>query len=89
MQYNRNQDLMKVFDARWKANHDNNIDSIIERDKIRSKKILSSNPNDYLSESDFENIDNTPEVQSSREIQLDRLQKNMDALRQNRGNFNG
>lgn len=87
MEYKRNQDVTKVFDARWKANHNDNVQKLRERDAIRSKKILSSDPSEYLKESDFDKLNDSPKIQSSREIQLDRLQKNMDALRKNRGNF--
>ncbi len=87
MEYKRNQDVTKVFDARWKANHNDNVQKLRERDKIRGEKIFSSNPSEYLKESDFDKLNERPKVQSSREIQLDRLQKNMDALRKNRGNF--
>ena len=87
MEYNRYQDVTKVFDARWKANHNDDIQMLRERDAIRSKKILSSDPSEYLKQSDFDKVNDKPKVQSSREIQLDRLQKNMDALRKNRGNF--
>ena len=88
MEYNRNQDVTKVFDNRWNANHNNDVQRLRERDRIRSEKILSSSDREYLSEKDFEQVDDIPKVQSSMEIQLDRLQRNMDALRQNRGNFN-
>ena len=88
MEYKRNQDVTKVFDARWNANHNDDVQRMRERDRIRSEKILSANDRDYLNEKDFEQVDNMPKVQSSMEIQLERLNKNMEALRQNRGNFN-
>lgn len=89
MQYNRNQDLTKVFDARWKANHNNDIQNLRERDNIRREKILSSNPSEYLKEEDFNNLNiNNEPVKSNKDIQLERLEQNMNVLRQNRSNFN-
>lgn len=87
MQYRRNEDVIRVFDAKWRANNNRDIEKIRKRDEIRRKKILSASTDEYLSEDDFADLNNEPRVQSSMEIQLDRLKRNMDSLKRNRGKF--
>jgi len=87
MQYRKNEDVVRVFDAKWRANNNRDIEKIRKRDEIRRKKILSASTDEYLSEDDFTCLNDEPRVQSSMEIQLDRLKRNMDSLKRNRGKF--
>ena len=38
---NRQEDLMKVFDRRWKANHDNGVKEAIDREKKFINKMFN------------------------------------------------
>lgn len=76
---NRNRDLTEVFDARWKANHNDDIKNL--RDKER--KFINKLFNVKEEKDDFVR----PKVKSSREIQLERLEKNMNNLKNRNNNF--
>jgi hypothetical protein len=79
----RNRDLTEVFDAKWKANHNDDVKKLKERDRIRNNKLFSSNPSEYEKKDDFNFPNNN--IKSSREIQLERLDRNMSNLRNMRG----
>jgi len=40
--YNKNRDLMEVFDDRWKANRENNISEQIQKQKEFEKKLYGN-----------------------------------------------
>lgn len=76
---NRNRDLIEVFNDRWKANHNNDVKEAREREKKFINKMFNVK----------EENDNVvrPKVKSTREIQLERLEKNMNNLRNRDSSF--
>jgi hypothetical protein len=83
----RNKDLVEVFNSKWKANHSIDIEKLKEKDKIRSNKLYSRNNLEYEKKEDFQ-TSNSNIVKSSREIQLERLERNMSTLKTWKGNKN-
>lgn len=78
---NRNKDLTKVFDAKWKANHNDDVKRAKAKERAFINKLFDVEEDDFNSN----NVE-MPRVKSSREIQLERLERNMQALRNNRPN---
>ncbi len=86
MNFNKRvEDTTKIFDARWKANHNDDVQRLRERDRIRTNKVFSSDPYEYEREEDFLPNNSSNQVKSNREIGLERLEQNLNRLRQNRG----
>ena len=73
--FERNRDLTKVFDDRWKANHNyDNVKKAQDRDRDFQNRMFGVSSS---------NTSNNTRVKSSMEIQLERLNKNMSGLRKN------
>ena len=82
---NRNQDLTKVFDAKWKANHNDDVKRAKAKERAFINKLFNVKEDEEDDDFDFVNADDY-RVKSSREIQLERLERNMQALNNNRLN---
>lgn len=76
----RNEDLTKVFDRTWKANHNNDVKEVRSREKKFWNKMLNVKDNDNA---------NTRKIVTPN-MQVDNLQKNINdaANFQKRNNIN-
>ena len=69
---NRNPDLMEVFDARWKANHNNEF--------IKQKNEESKNFTDRMFGNN--NLNNRPSIPNTKEEQLKNLNNRIESQRE-------